>query len=68
MSLNMFKVYLFSIILVFVAVTGNAACNFKTGEFIDELTDPSNVIEIEIKLVLLNIENDIHQVKEILNT
>ena len=50
MSLNMFKVYLLSIILVFVAAMGNAACNFKTGEFIDELTDPSNVIEIEIKL------------------
>ena len=46
---------------------GNAACNFKTGEFIDELADPSNIIQIEINQFYPNSENNIHKFAEVTN-
>jgi len=67
MPLKILKIYFFSISIVIFATMGNAACNFKTGEFIDELADPSNIIQIEINQFYPNSENNIHKFAEVIN-
>ena len=46
----MIRYFLISIFLVVVGSASSAQCNFKTGEFIEEMGDPGAIVQMEIEV------------------